>query len=356
MNPDIIKQNVIKLQSKNATPQDIETYVSSASKEISPNKGFGERVGDFVKEIPSGATHVVGSVLKAPAILSARGGELAGVGIAGLASKISGNPEYYQRAVDATNKPMQIPVLGVDVKPIKDETPESVAGQIASTAALGAGGLGLSAPVAGAVGGALGFGGSSMQDNEAPLTVAGKTIAGGLLGYGAGKASEYISGKIHPERAVQNTLTSTGAATDVEAPSIASTLQGIGLKDISNPTQRAVGNNILNNSISTLKSVLSNATPDTISGEYSPGIQGVMEQLKSFEIAQKALQQVGQVPSAAPGLMSRVASGAGGVTKQALKGLGLAGLFGAGTYIANTMSQGNSPNNIIKKTISSGSL
>ena len=170
---DTIKQNVLKLQNANATPADIEAYVKSA---VSEQGGQAPQTDTVPTDNRNIIQKIGGAVYDPLVTMAARPGQLAGVGIAGLASKISGDPQYYEKAKATMNQPSQVPLLGTNIKPVNQETPESVGGE-----ALGTVGLGVGSPV---VGGALLGASSAMQDNGSPASVAVNAVVGSLLGKG----------------------------------------------------------------------------------------------------------------------------------------------------------------------------
>lgn len=119
----------------------------------------------------------IGGAIYDPLVtMAARPGQLLGEGIAGIASKVTGNPQYYQNALDTANQSSQMPFWGTNIKPINQETPESVGGE-----ALGSVALGVGSPL---VGGALLAASSAMQDNGSPVSVAVNAVVGSLLGKG----------------------------------------------------------------------------------------------------------------------------------------------------------------------------
>ncbi len=152
----------------------------TANKE--PDENIQAVVGDFKQKYsvqqPEDNRNILqkfaGAVVDPFVTMATRPGELLGEGIAGLASKITGNPAYYNNALNAANQPQQVPIFGTNLKPINQETPESVIGEGIGTAALGVG-----SPLAG---GALLGASGAMQNNESGGDVVLNGIVGGVVG------------------------------------------------------------------------------------------------------------------------------------------------------------------------------
>lgn len=256
------------------------------------------------------------SIVQAPATLAIRGGELAGVGLMGGLSKITGDPGYYNRALKAADTDTTSP-LGTPVKAISKETPESVAGEAASTVALGV----PNPTVAGALIGA----GGAMQNNASPLSVAGQAALGGAGGYVLGKATNSITNYFTPESTkLANSLVDAGAATEETAPKIAQTMSETGAvpDNINNVWNVARAKNILTNSIQSTLEKIQSLEPTSIGEDVSSGVStdinsymaqgGALEaKLAAEQTALKALTQLHGVPiiQAEPGIASKVASG-----------------------------------------------
>lgn len=113
-------------------------------------------------------------------------GVRAGQAVGATVAKIAGIPNEKINA--AMEKNTKLPLTGGDLKPVSQETPESVLGRGVSTVALGVG-----SPVAG---GALLGAGSAMEQNKGIGGVAIETIlsalAGKILDVGLTKAMPYI--------------------------------------------------------------------------------------------------------------------------------------------------------------------
>lgn len=131
-----------------------------------------------------------------------RAGEsIADLGLTGI-NKITGGaldkytPEgnLSQALTRSENTPMSVPFTGAQIKPISQETPESIAGNAVSTVALGLGNPTLA-------GGAIGAG-SAMQDNKGPgetlLDTAASALGGKILELGFNAVTPLIS------KAIQN--------------------------------------------------------------------------------------------------------------------------------------------------------
>lgn len=127
------------------------------------------------------------AVIGAPVTLAVRAGQLMGTGVAKIASLVTGNEDYYNNAIKSLNQPSQVPVLGTNIPPINQETPESIAGEGVSTVGLGVGN-----PAAAGV--ELGAG-QAMQENKSPGEVATSAAVGGAVGGIAGAAT-YGFGKL----------------------------------------------------------------------------------------------------------------------------------------------------------------
>lgn len=127
----------------------------------------------------------IGGAFVDPAVtLAARPGQAIGAGISHALSYVTGNPVYGERSDQMSNQPMQIPFFGTNVKPISQETPESVLGEGVSTV-----GLGLANPTA--IGATLATG-EAMQNNAGPI----ETVATGILGAIGGKLTDVAFQKV----------------------------------------------------------------------------------------------------------------------------------------------------------------
>ena len=311
----------------NPSPQDID-YVAgtmNTSAQTSPQSqdpSFLQQAGDFTKK-------AIQNTLSGPVSMAARPGQLLGTAIAGGVSKLTGNPNYYNNAMDAANAPQHVPGTGTTIKGIGDETAESIGGEAASTV-----GLGIPSPVAG--GAVLGMG-SAMQDKQGPLGVG----LGGLIGAAVGGGSQLLAKGLGQafkpaEDTITKSLTATGASNDIEAPAISQVLRDTGLTDLTDTTQVAVTKNIIDNAIDSLQQTVASAEPDTVSGELSQSAQAALRHLNLLQSAKSALGQALSVPQASvePGLMSKVASGVGHAALNTIKypfqhpELAAAGLYG----------------------------
>lgn len=312
----------------NPTPQDIEEVANklNINKPVQPN-GFLEKNSQAVNKVGNVLGDIAKKAIQAPVRLASRAGQL---GALGVAKALPGLFDY-NKAVDEVNKRQTVPGLNIDVNPISEETPETVAGQGISTVALGLGNPTL--------GGALGAGGYAMQEKGSPLKVAGYTAAGGLLGYGAGKLSGAISHALSPATDdVSNTLIQTGVSSHPqEASQITGVLHDLGITKVSTPRDIAIGRNIIEQALNDAK------------------LNQAFDQIPALQSAQRALEMISRVPSAPPiepGILSKVASRG----LKAVKGLGLFGLGTGAAMLGNYLSGGNNPKEVIKKTISSGGL
>lgn len=349
-----LKQNIDALQGKGLPNQQVQDYVNKYSKsgdgsyklkggfmDNVRNNPFANKVSNAVDTVGNTLGHGFQDAIKGPATLATRVGQAAGVGIAHAL------PKYFDadKAMQAADSNQEVPGLGVNIKPISEETPESLTGEAASTLAFGAG------PT---LGGALGAGGAAMQNNEGVGSVALKAGVGGLLGYGLNRAAGAIGKSIHPSMTgIEDDLVRTGATADVEAPQIANTLREMGVKNISDPTQRAIAHNVLDNTIRGVQQRIDSAIPDAISGQLDDGVLILQKNLDNLLSAQRALQQAGSVPippPPGPGLMGRIASGVG---KGALKTLRNVGYVGLGTLGA---AEATDPKSILRRTMSQGGL
>lgn len=207
----------------NPTPDDIEEVAQGMNQPAPQNK-----VQDFIGN----------TLLKAPVTMAARIGQLGGVGIAGAASKLTGNPQYYENAKEQLNQPMRVPAFGTDIKPVNQETPESIAGEGLGTVALGASNPALA-------GGLIG-GSSALQENGSVGDVAMRTGVGSALGYAGGKLAGAITNKLMPTH-FEDTLIKSGSVLPEGAGQVADVLRNIGVKDISSPQGLAYAQNLVGN-------------------------------------------------------------------------------------------------------------
>lgn len=178
-------------------PEERRTQLDGIVQQMTANKEPDENiqavVGDFKQKYsvqpPVDNRNLLqkftGAVVDPFVTMASRPGELLGEGIAGIASKVTGNPDYYNKAIDAANQPQQVPIFGTNVKPINQETPESVVGE-----GIGTVGLGVGSPF---VGGALLGASGAMQNNGSGGDVALNAIVGGVVGKVASVGIEAVA-------------------------------------------------------------------------------------------------------------------------------------------------------------------
>lgn len=327
---------------KQPSPQDVEEASNHLGINQPSSNGLIDKAKATVQSAGTEASPFLANlgknIIKAPATLAVRAGQLAGVGIAHAL------PQYFDpaKADQAADIPQKIPGLGVDIKPISQETPESLTGEAASTLALGAG------PT---LGGALAGGGSAMQDNKGPLNVAGNAVLGGATGYLGGRALDWLGGKLHPTAQISKTLLESGASSPAEAPTMAKILHDGGLTNFNDPHQAAITSNWLTNQINGAEQyIASQNVPDAISGELPSGVTDAMHDLHVFKAAQEALHQAMNVPDIGPGLFGKFSHGAARAAGGLLKPIVYSGLGAIG------ISEGTNPNSIVRKLLTEGGL
>lgn len=186
MDSNLIKQNVLKLQNANASPEDIETYVKSASAQVAPSSPAAPVTSANNEDSGGGLGGVVKSIVSAPATIIARPiqavAELAGV-----------SPEDVDKYSSKFSGGLVAPV------PQNAGDVEKDIGRGAETVALGLN------PVAG--GALFGAGNSLEQGNN---LFSGQTAFDTVLGAAGGKvldtigkpifnAAGKIIGKVTPE-------------------------------------------------------------------------------------------------------------------------------------------------------------
>lgn len=299
------------------SPQDIQEV---ATKMGIDNPTASSNTTGLGQSLWNGAKNVASNIISAPATFAARSGQLLGEGIASAASGITGDPIYYNRALQAADSPMN---LGpVHVKPIGQETPESIAGEAASTVALGAPGSGtLSAPVTGALTGAIAGAGSSMQNNGSPANVATNAAVGGLLGYGTGALTQGVLNKFNAPKSLGDYLVSSGAADPADVPTLTDTLNNNGISDLSTKDNIVFAKNTLANQLGQANNYLAQITPtDPISGEPTPQAAQWTSRINDLKTAMQAVTGVGKyVDAITPNLLRHGLLGA----TSALTGAGL---------------------------------
>jgi hypothetical protein len=172
-----LEQNIDSMQTQGASNSDIQGYLGTLSK-MSDGTYGPKTTTPAQPNQPTDNRNIlqkIGGAIYDPLVtMAVRPGQLLGEGIGAIASKVTGDPGYYQRSVDAANQPMSVPVLGTNVKPVNQETPESIAGEGIGTAALGVG-----SPLAG---GALLGASGAMQNNEGAGSVAINAVVGAAVG------------------------------------------------------------------------------------------------------------------------------------------------------------------------------
>lgn len=275
--------------------------------------GIGKGIADAAKGFAT-------NMASGPLAMAARPGQLLGVGIAGAASKLTGNPSYYQNALNAADKPSSF--AGIPLKPIGQETPESIAGEGLSTVSLGAPGSGaLGAPAAGALTGAIAGAGSSMQNNASPANVATNAAVGGLLGYGTGALTQGVLNRINAPKTLQDYLVSSGASDPAQAGPLSDILNQNGISDLSSKDNIVFAKNTLANQIGQANSYLtSSGVPDPISGEISPEAARWTSRVNDLKTALNAVTRTGKyVDAITPNLLRHGLVGA----TSALTGAGL---------------------------------
>lgn len=293
--------------------QEVTTKLNIDNPSSSQPSGIGQGIADAAKGFAR-------NVAAGPLAMAARPGQLLGVGIAGAASKLTGNPSYYNNAMNAVNSPSSF--AGVPVKPISQETPESIAGEGLSTVALGAPGSGaLGAPVTGALTGAIAGAGSSMQNNDSPTNVATNAAVGGLLGYGTGALTQGILNKVNAPKTLQDFLVSSGAADPSQAGPLEDILNQNGISDLSSKDSVVFAKNTLANQIGQANSYLtSSGVPDPVSGEISPEAARWTSRVNDLKTALNAVTRTGKyVDAITPNLLRHGLVGA----TSALTGAGL---------------------------------
>lgn len=143
-------------------------------------------------EVPQEEKGVLGTAVQGlfggAANLATRPGQLIGVGIAGAASAINGNKEYYDRALASLDKPMKS-AIGTDVKPLSQETGKTLAGEALGTVALGVGSPTIAGGMLGASVGLENDGGAG----EVALDTIVGAIGGKVFEVGFKAASPFIS-------------------------------------------------------------------------------------------------------------------------------------------------------------------
>jgi len=134
---EILKQNPAKalvFQEAKKRGADSATILNEITKQnmsaSTPDSIVPEKQGFFKS--------VVQNLFGGSANLATRPGQLLGVGVAKTASAITGNQEYYDRALSSLDKPFKS-AIGTDVKPISQETAKSVTGEALGTVAFGVG-------------------------------------------------------------------------------------------------------------------------------------------------------------------------------------------------------------------------
>lgn len=236
------------------TPADIEEVAASLN--IQPSTPEETALEDSRNVVQK----VLSPIYNSAVTMAARPGQLAGVGIAGAMSKITGNKDYYNRALDATNQSSQVPVLGTQIKPMNQETPESVIGE-----GIGTIGLGMGSPV---LGGAVIGAGTAMENNAGPIEVAISAGIGSLLGKGGEmtlKATIPIVSKLLTKYGSEAVIGLEKALPDYAKPMLSKAVTAIE-KEAKVP---------LSSSANYLQSAIADATP-----AYNPkliGTQGVKE-------------------------------------------------------------------------------
>lgn len=120
------------------------------------------------------AQKVAGAFVDPFITLATRPGQMIGAGVTHLMSAVTGNPTYAERGDAQLEKPMTVPFFGTTVKPISQETTESMLGEGVSTVALGLGNP--------TVAGAAFATGNAMENNDSALSVTAQGILGGIAG------------------------------------------------------------------------------------------------------------------------------------------------------------------------------
>lgn len=295
--------------------QEAATKLNIDNPNTSQPKGIGQSVWD-------GAKNLASNIVSAPATMAARPGELIGEGIAGVASKVTGNRAYYNRAVDAANTPDSLLGGAIKLKPVNQETPESIAGEGLSTVALGAPGSGtVSVPITGALTGAMGAAGSSMQNNESPTSVVTNAGIGGLLGYGTGALSQGLLNKVNAPTTMEDYLTHSGVSDQQSAPQIANSLRNVGINDLASKEAVINAQNTLARNIQQANEYLTtNGATDPITGELDSAGQRWTSRLDMLQKLNQLLPGVGKYVNAiSPNLLRHGLVGATG----ALTGAGI---------------------------------
>lgn len=197
------------------------------------NPSLLQRAGSFVGN----------TLLGAPVNMVNRIGQAAGVGVGAIASKLTGDPGYYDRSVAATDQPTQVPLLpgiSTNVRPTSQETPETIGGQ-----GLGTIGYGLPPGFRGAALGAGNamqnkgsFGDVVLQGTVGALTDIGLTKVGGYLGD--------IGNRLFPTHGFTNTLVQAGVSPDV-ASDAAQTLKDLGVNALSSQQDVMRAGNLVDN-------------------------------------------------------------------------------------------------------------
>ena len=300
------------------TPQQIQEAADQMGIKNQPTtntSGIGQ-------SILNGAKNFASNIISAPATLAARPGELVGEGIAGLASKVTGNPDYYNRAQNAANTPDSLFGGAIHLKPVNQETPESIAGEAASTIALGTPGYGsLSVPVTGALTSALGAAGSSMQNNDTTGQVLTNSAVGGLLGYGTGVLSQGLLNHVNAPHTMEDYLVQSGVADTNTAPKIVAAYNAVGINDLSSKEAVINAQNTLARNIQQANEYLTtNGGTDSVSGLLNDAAQRWTSRLQALQNLNQLLPGVGKyVNAVTPNLLRHGLIGA----TSALTGAGL---------------------------------
>lgn len=269
--------------------------------------------------IGQGIANTAGGVLKniasAPVTAATRLGQLGGVGIAGLASKVTGNPSYYQNATQALDQPSSF--AGIPVKPLNQETPESIAGEGLSTVSLGVPGG------SGALTGALAGAGNAMQNNESPTDVGINAGAGGLLGYGTGLLGSSIMNHFNAPQTIEDFLTQSGVSDEASAPQIADQFRTVGVGDLSSPKDVIIAKNVIGQNMQEANRYLTNASTDPITGELDEAGQRWSSRLDMLKNLNSMLPGIGRYVNAIAPSLGKIGAG------------GAVGLLGAGQFLGN---------------------
>ena len=323
------KFSLSQLQGEGATP--VNTSSSGGILNTISNKvgDFGNFLGNTAKNTITGAS-----------TLAARPGELLGVGAMGALSKVTGDPGYYNRALNAMNTPTKIPGIEVPVKGISQETPESLTGEGLSTVSLGAptglpGLSGLSLPVSGAIMGGLSGAGSSMQQNGSPLNVAGSTALGASTGYATGLLAQGVQRLVHGPATLNDSLfNSRAVANQPESDSLQATLSDNGITSLNDKIDVADAKNALFNSLRDAQNQFHSVAPlDAVSGEPTGEASYWNNKVTELQNALRAVTQVGHHVNVV-GLGARL--GAGGIASGvALGGLASDTLKNTGNFLYN---------------------